>query len=146
MADFNLLIRERLFTDSNPRGGDLNITIKDISYSDNRVLRIPSGSESTLFDLSNVVGAGQFVTSSLKYARVTNLNTTHSINLMLESASTEVANFDLKPQGSFLLSSAEFTGSIVVEDANYNKYAHITSVKAHPSVSIGNIEYFLVCN
>ena len=53
MADFNLLIRERLFTDSNPRGGDLNITIKDISYSDNRVLRIPSGSESTLFDLSN---------------------------------------------------------------------------------------------
>ena len=103
MADFNLLIRERLFTDSNPRGGDLNITIKNVSYSDNRVLRIPSGSESTLFDLSNVVGAGQFVTSSLKYARVTNLNTTHSINLMLESASTEVANFDLKPQGSFLL-------------------------------------------
>ena len=85
MADFNLLIRERLFTDSNPRGGDLNITIKDISYSDNRVLRIPSGSESTLFDLSNVVGAGQFVTSSLKYARITNLNTTHSINLMLEN-------------------------------------------------------------
>ena len=58
----------------------------------------------------------------------------------------EVVNFDLKPQGSFLLSSANMTGSIIVEDDNYNKYGHITSVKAHPSGSVGNVEYFLVCD
>ena len=31
MADFNLLIRERLFTDSNPRGGDYNLTISNVT-------------------------------------------------------------------------------------------------------------------
>ena len=48
--------------------------------------------------------------------------------------------------GNFFLETPAEKGSIVVEDANYNKYGHITSVKAHPSGSIGNIEYFLVCN
>ena len=81
MADFNLLIRERLFTDSNPRGGDYNLTISNVTYSDNRVLTVPSGSETTLFNIAETVGPGQIISSSLKYARITNLNTTHSINL-----------------------------------------------------------------
>ena len=68
MADFNLLIRERFFIDSEPRGGDYNLTIKNVTHSDNRVLNIPSGSEVELFNLSDTVGPGTFVTSSLKYA------------------------------------------------------------------------------
>ena len=149
MADFNLLIRERLFTDSNPRGGDYNLTISNVTYSDNRVLTVPSGSETTIFNIAETVGPGQIISSSLKYARITNLNTTHSINLSLYSGSgvykKEVVNFDQKPGGTFMLSSADFTSSIDIEGVNED-YGQISSVTAFPSGSVGKMEYFLVCN
>ena len=129
-------------TDSNPRGGDLNITIEDISYSDNRVLRIPSGSESTLFDLSNVVGAGQFVTSSLKYARITNIDTTSSINLKV-SSSTEQLNFKVTAGDSFMLSTSNITGSILSGSDAVFTYGDIASLKVEPSGSSAKVEYII---
>ncbi len=143
MADFNLLIRERFFIDSEPRGGDYNLTIKNVTHSDNRVLNIPSGSEVELFNLSDTVGPGTFVTSSLKYARITNLSVSHSINLRV-SSSNENINFDVVPGGSFLLSSAQITGSVEGGANPLLGYDNIASIKCEPSSSDCRVEYFLV--
>ena len=65
MADLTIFINEKISLDNNDKGIVTTQTISNISYVDNRTLNITSGSVTTLFSLSNVNGAGTFVTSSV---------------------------------------------------------------------------------
>ena len=47
MADFTLQIKERVLLDGTERGTDYNLTIPNIENYDNRIVTIPSGSETT---------------------------------------------------------------------------------------------------
>jgi len=96
MADFTVQIIENIKLNGVQRGSQVNKIISGINYTDNRILNTFSGSETTIFSLSDVDGAGTFVTSSLKYARITNIDTTASINLKV-SSSTEQLNFKVTP-------------------------------------------------
>jgi hypothetical protein len=138
MADFTLLIKERVLLEGTERGSDYNVTISNISNADNRIVTIPSGSETTIFQYSNVPGAGTFSTGSFKYGRISNYSTTVPINLKI-SSSNELLNFSVAAGGSFMLSTSEITSSIV----NNFVYNDIVSVKAEPSGSSAKIEYFI---
>jgi len=137
MAEFNLFIKERILLDGTQRGTDFNLTLPGIDYIDNRILNIPSGSETTVFSLGDANNAGTFVTSSLKYARISNYSTTTPLNLKV-SSSTEELNFSIAAKGTFMLSTSEITGSM----SNF-VYDDITSVKVEPSGSNVKIEYFI---
>lgn len=136
MADLNLLIKERISLEGTERGADYKLTLTNIGYVDNRILNAPSGSDTTIFSLGDTNGAGTFVTSSLKYARISNFSTS-SINLKV-SSSTEELNFNIAGEGSFLLSTSEITGSV----ADFT-YDDIASVVVSPSGSDAKIEYFI---
>jgi hypothetical protein len=140
MADFTLLIRERVNLEGTERGTDYNLTISDIIYSDNRIFNIPSGSEITIFSLGDTNGAGQFVTSSLKYARITNHSTSVPVNLRV-SSSTENMNFSIAAGGSFMLSTSEITGSVGANPLI--GYDNIVDLKLEPSGSSAKVEYFI---
>ena len=140
MADFTLLIRERVNLEGTERGTDYNLTISDIIYSDNRIFNIPSGSEITIFSLGDTNGAGQFVTSSLKYARITNHSTSVPVNLRV-SFSTENMNFSIAAGGSFMLSTSEITGSVGANPLI--GYDNIIDLKLEPSGSSAKVEYFI---
>ena len=139
MADFTLQIKERVLLDGTERGTDYNVTISDIGYFDNRILNAPSGSEVTIFSLSDINGAGTFVTSSLKYARVTNHSTSVPINLRV-SSSKENMSYSIGTEGSFMLSTSDVTGS---NSINFT-YDDIVSLKVEPSGSNAKVEYFVV--
>ena len=139
MADFTLQIKERVLLEGTERGTDYNVTISDIVYFDNRILNAPSGSEITLFSLSNINGAGTFVTSSLKYARVTNHSTSVPINLRV-SSSKENMSYSIGTEGSFMLSTSDVTGSNSFDFT----YDDIVSLKVEPSGSSSKVEYFIV--
>jgi hypothetical protein len=96
-----------------------------------------SGSETEIFALSNNPGAGTFVTSSLIYARVSNLSSTYPVNLKI-SSSTEDMNYSIEAGGSFMLSTSKMTGSL--EEFNYDD---VFSLKVEPSSSNAKIEYFV---
>ena len=49
MADFTLLIKERVLLEGTERGSDYSLTISNINNADNRIVTIPSGSETTIF-------------------------------------------------------------------------------------------------
>ena len=138
MADFTLQIKERVLLEGTERGTNYNVTISDIGYFDNRILNAPSGSEVTIFSLSDINGAGMFVTSSLKYARVTNHSTSVPINLRVSSSKSNMS-YSVGTEGSFMLSTSEITGSAV----NAFSYDNIYSVTAEPSGSSAKIEYFI---
>lgn len=137
MADLTLLIKERITLEGTERGTDYRHTLSDIGHVDNRILNAPSGSSTTIFSLGDTNGAGTFVTSSLKYARISNYSTTTPVNLTI-SSSTEELNFNIAAKGSFMLSSSEISGS--VSDFVYDDIAF---VMVEPSGSDAKIEYFV---
>ncbi len=139
MADFTLQIKEQVLLEGTERGTIYNTTISNIDYFDNRILNAPSGSEITLFSLSDINGAGTFVTSSLQYARITNHSTTVPINLRV-SSSKENMSYSIGAEGSFMLSTSDITGS---NSINFT-YDDIVSLKVEPSGSNAKVEYFIV--
>ena len=112
-------------------------TLPNINYVDTRVMNCPSGSQTSIFNLSENPGAGTFTTSSLQYARITN-DSLVPIKLMV-SASLSKASFMVATGSSFYISTSQFTGSI----DNALILENISSVSIIPSGSDAKIEYFI---
>lgn len=137
MADFTYFIRERVKLNGVERGTNVERTITGINYADGRVMSIPSGSITEIINLDNLPGAGTFVSSSVKYARVTNLST-GSINLQV-SGSTSEMNFLVTGSGTFMFSS-EFVNETFADF----EYGDLRSIKASPIDSQATVGYFIV--
>ena len=136
-ANFTYFIRERVKLEGVERGTNVEIRIPSISYADNRVMNIPSGSVTEVINVDNLPGAGQFVSSSIKYARITNLSN-DNIDLHI-SGSTSEQHYLLSPSGSFMFSS-----EYVNENFNDFTYGDLKSVKAQSIDPTGStIGYFL---
>lgn len=136
-ANFTYFIRERVKLEGVERGTNVEIRIPSISYADNRVMNIPSGSITEVINVDNLPGAGQFVSSSIKYARITNLSN-DNIDLHI-SGSTSEQHYLLSPSGSFMFSS-----EYVNENFNNFTYGDLKSIKAQSIDTSGStIGYFL---
>jgi len=138
MATFTSQIYEILSLNGDDVGSSVVNTITNVNYVDNRILSVPSGSVTTLFSFDSVPGAGTFVTSSVKYVRVTNNSTTTPIQLII-SSSTEAMSYLVATGSSYMMSSAQMTGS-----TSGLSFDSIKSVKVEPSGSSASIEYYIV--
>lgn len=136
MADFTYFIRERVKLNGVERGTNVERTIEGINYADTRVMSIPNGQVTEIINLDNLPGAGTFVSSSVKYARITNLST-GSINLQV-SGSTAELNLLVTGSGTFMFSS-EF----VNETFDNFEYGDLQSIKGSPVDSQATISYFI---
>jgi len=141
MATLSLLIQESLTLDGNDKSNSYKKEITGVNHLDHRTVMLLSGSETTLFNLSDIVGAGQFVTSSLKYSRISNLSTDTSINLLV-SSSTESFNFKVDAGGTFMLNTSKVSGSANTDSSSL-QYDDIAFIAAEPSASDAKIEYYL---
>ena len=139
MADLNIYIQEKITLSGTDRGVYTTQSISGISYVDNRIMNLPSGSLTNIFKFDTVDGYGQFTTSSLKYARFTNKSST-DINLYLSSSQQNMV-YKITAGNSFTISTTQFTGSFTQGLFTYNDY--IQAVKAEPSSSAATIEYFI---
>jgi hypothetical protein len=138
MADFTLLIKERVLLEGTERGTDYHLSIKDVENIDNRIVTVPSGSTTTIFKYDELPGAGTFKTGSFKYGRISNYSETVPLNLQV-SSSSELLNFSIAPKGTFMLSTSEITGSLT----NTFSYDNIMAVSVEPSGSSAKVEYFI---
>jgi len=137
MADFTYYIKERVKIEGKERGTSYSFTIPNIEYVDERIVNVPTGSTTELFSLSNLPGAGAFVSSSIKYIRITNMTTGSNVNLQI-SSSRSTANLLISGGGTFFLSTGLMTGSLT----NF-AYDTIRSIKVEPSGSSAKIEYLI---
>ena len=142
MATFTSQIFEILTLNGDNVGSSVTNTINDINYVDNRILSIPTGSVTTLFSMDSVPGAGTFVTSSVKYVRVTNNSTLFPVKLIV-SSSTEAMSYLISAGSSYMISTSKMTGSVSVSTSSFN-FSDIQSVKAQPSGSAASIEYYII--
>ena len=137
MADLTIYTNEKITLNGNDRGVLTTQTISGINNVNNRILNISSGSNTTLFTLSNENGAGTFITSSIQYVRITNISTNTPVKLII-SSSLEAMSYSVSAGSSYTLSTSKMTGSL--SDLNFN---NITSIQAQPSGSSATIEYFI---
>jgi hypothetical protein len=91
--------------------------------------------------MDSVPGAGTFVTSSIKYVRVTNNSTLFPVKLIV-SSSTEAMSYLISAGSSYMISTSKMTGSVSVSTSSFN-FNDIQSVKAQPSGSAASIEYYI---
>jgi hypothetical protein len=138
MANLYLTVTEEITLDNNELQKVITpITIPNINYTDVRNMNCPSGSQTTIFSLGDLPGAGTFVTSSLQYARITNQTST-PVKLSIE-APTSTASFMISAYNSFYVSTSKITGSI----DNSFTLEDIQNVIVEPSGSSTTIEYFI---
>ena len=138
MATFTSQIFEILTLNGDNVGSSVTQTINNINYVDNRILNIPSGSVTTIFNIEGTPGAGTFVTSSIQYVRITNNSPTVPIKLIV-SSSTEAMSYLIATGSSYMMSTNKMTGSI-----SGLSFDNIKSVKIEPSGSSASIEYYIV--
>jgi hypothetical protein len=100
-------------------------------------MNCPSGSQTEIFSLGNNPGAGQFVTSSLQYARIANESLV-PVKLHVSSPTVDV-QFLISTGSLFYLSTSKITGSI----DNSFTMEDIQTVSIEPSGSDAKIEYFI---
>ena len=139
MATFTSQIFEILTLNGDDVGSSVSQTINNVNYVDNRILSVPTGSVTTIFNMDAVPGAGTFVTSSIKYIRVSNLTTFNVPIKLIVSSSTEAMSYLIATGSSYMLSTSKMTGStsgLVFDD--------IKSVKVQPSGSAASIEYYII--
>jgi len=137
MATFTSQIFEILTLNGDNVGSSVTQNINNINYVDNRILSVPSGLTTTLFSMDSNPGAGTFVTSSIKYIRVTNNSTTVPVKLII-SSSTEAMSYLIATGSSYMMSTSKMTGSTAGLS-----FDDIKSVKIEPSGSSASIEYYI---
>ena len=136
-----VIIQENINLGGIERGSSHTLSIADINEVDNRIVTALSSSEQSIFKLSNTVSAGTFITSSLKYARITNKDNSYPMRLRV-SSSKELADFSIAAGGSFILTTSKISGSLV-GSSNYQSYSDITGVYVQGSGSNVDVEYFI---
>jgi hypothetical protein len=138
MATLTTQIYEILTLDGNDVGSSQTQTINGINYVDNRVLSVPTGSVTTIFSMDGTPGAGTFVTSSIKYIRVSNISTINAPIQLVVSSSTEAMSYFVTTGSSYMLSTSKMTGSV-----GGLLFDDIKSVKVEPSGSAATLEYYI---
>ena len=137
MATFTSQIYEILTLNGDNVGSSVTQTINNINYVDNRILNVPTGSVTTIFNMDGNPGAGTFVTSSIQYIRITNNSPQTPLKLII-SSSKEAMSYLIATGSSYMMSTSKMTGSesgLLFDD--------IRSVKVQPSSSNASIEYYI---
>tara|TARA_R100000008_G_C3429247_1_gene88802 strand:- start:27 stop:500 length:474 start_codon:yes stop_codon:yes gene_type:complete len=147
-ANLRITITEQVTLNKKDQGGTTTQTISSINEVDSRIITVPSGSQTNLFSLSNNPSAGTFVTSSLKYARITNKDDSQHLRLRVSSSVSNgsvgiASDFRVNPGDSFLLTNSKTTGSNPNGLNSTFNYSDITGIFVEPSGSDIDVEYFI---
>jgi hypothetical protein len=140
-STFRVTISEEQIVKNKTIQNDSVYSISNVTNVDRRIVTIPSHILTPLFNLDNSnPGAGTFPSSSLKYARITNLDDSFNIYL---TVSGSIARFtqELLPRSSAFFVSSNITSSAF----NGNLGDDITSIKVSTFNGANvDVEYTLV--
>tara|TARA_Y100000310_G_scaffold123613_1_gene122372 strand:+ start:1005 stop:1448 length:444 start_codon:yes stop_codon:yes gene_type:complete len=144
MADLIVTLTESLSLNTYAQGSTSKKTIKGINESSKRIVTLVDTTEVTLLSFGATIGAGTFITSNVKYVRITNLGKNEEIiTLSLQTASDE-AIVDLDPGYFFILSKVEGVleadGSAI---GSPGTALDLTAILAKSEVSSVDLEIFV---
>ena len=139
-TSFNVKIIEEQVVKNSIIKNEVTYTIDNVVNVDRRILTCPNTTSIDLFNLNGPnPGAGTFPSSSLQYARITNLDDTYSIALII-SSSQGTSTQEITPSNTIFIASSNITSS----NFNGSFGDSIESVKAYAISGSIDVEYTLV--
>ena len=146
-ATLTVQVREEVTLNNRKLGGQNVHTISGINEVSERILTVPT-SEVTILGLSSSVGAGTYVTSNVKYIRLTNLDNTNFVRLTFVSGSSSDAGaganrFDMKLESerSMIFTNSSISGSN--ENLTFSSFSDFTDLKATADTASVDVELFV---
>jgi hypothetical protein len=139
-STFKVTISEEQIVKNKTIQNDSVYSISNVTNVDRRILTCPQTTSIDLFNLNGSnPGAGTFPSSSLKYARITNLDNTNNIALTISGSTTSFTQ-EVLPQSSIFVISSNVTSS------NFNGTFgdDINFIQAYAISSSIDVEYTLV--
>lgn len=125
MATLSTTITESVVLNGKERGSEITLDIGSVTEVMHRIVKCPSGSDTTIatFKSATSTSDGALDLGNVKYIRVTNLDSTNSINLSLQvetgeddSSEDSSATILVAAGRSFIMGTPE--DGIAVSDAN----------------------------
>jgi|TARA_R110000772_G_scaffold15595_5_gene45169 hypothetical protein len=116
-------------------------TIKDITNVDRRIVTLPPTTSIDLININGVdPGPGTFPSSSMKYVRISNLDTSSSLAVSFTSSNSDNWSMKCLPESSLMFSSPDVTGS----EFNGTFPDDITNIALYSLSSSLDVEYVVV--
>ena len=139
-TSFNVKIIEEQVVKNSVIKNEVTYTIDNVSNVDRRILTCPNTTSIDLFNLNGPnPGAGTFPSSSLQYARITNLDDTYNLAITISGSQGTITQ-ELTPSSTLLITSPNITSSAF----NGTFGDDIEYVKAYAISSSIDVEYTLV--
>jgi hypothetical protein len=138
-------INETVDLGSNSFNGRTQFKISNINEVSQRVITVPTH-QVTLLQLSSSAAGGTYMSSSLQYARVSNLDNSNYVRLTFTSGSNSVGGgnqYDVKldPLKTFVFMNDAYSGSATL--GTFDTFASFTSLKAIANSTSVDVEVYV---
>jgi hypothetical protein len=117
-------------------------TIADINEASRRILSVPIY-ETEILALSSSAGGGTYITSDLKYLRVTNLDDTNFVRLTFISGSSNRYDMKLPAKRTAIFTSPSMSGSAAGD--SFGSFVDFSSLKGTADTASVDVEIFVAC-
>ena len=137
-------------------GDSTVLAIGSIDEVSNRIVNVDTSANRTLFTLSSAIGTGQYIVGDVKYLRITNLDDTNYVELILNA--TEVSDgmggvtypgtiMKLEAGKSFMLGlpSGGYGADNSSSEVATADLASLISVKAKANTAAVDLQVFVAC-
>ena len=111
-SNFQIKIKEEHIVKGIKTLNETFFTIKDITNVDRRIVTLPPTTSIDLINVNGIdPGAGTFPSSSMKYVRISNLDTSSSLAVSFTASNDDNWSIKCLPESSLMFSSPNVTGS-----------------------------------
>ena len=142
-AQLTVRVTEKVTLNGRELGNTNKHVITGINEVSERIFTVPT-SQVTILSASSGVGAGTYLSSSIQYIRVTNLDDTNFVRLSFSSgssASSNTADFKLPAKRSIMFTNTAFSGSAA--GADFDSFSDFTNLKGTADTASVDIELFV---
>jgi len=141
-ATLTITINEDVKLNGQQVGSKSVQTLSGINEASRRIFSVPLH-EVQIMALSSSAAAGTYETSSLKYMRITNMDSTNFVRLSFMSGSLNRFDTKLPAKMSAIFSSPSISGSSA--GSAFDSFSNLTSIKAVADTAVVDVEMFVAC-
>ena len=140
-SNFNITIKEEHVIKGVKTLNESKYTISNVTNVDRRIVTLPPTTSIDLINVNGIdPGAGTFPSSSMKYVRISNLDTSSSLAVSFTASNSDNWSIKCLPESSLMFSSPDVTGS----QFNGTFPNDITNISLYSLSSSLDVEYVVV--
>ena len=143
MATLTVTVTEALTLNNTEQGGTVTQSISGINDTLKRIISVPT-SEVNLYEAhDNNVAGNTFEDDHIKYVRISNLDATNYVSLIIKNASNDEFTYKVGAGESFLLHGHNASVDAAAGAITLGSEASITLVSAKADTAVVDVEVFI---